>query len=148
MAQIYRRVKVSCFLLQELYFEIQESSSWMKQHPRLSECYRKFRTTVVSSSDRRCSLSASPYLYSLQTDALIQKAIRSMSQSIVITVAHRLKSVIDYDRIIVLQNGHIVELDTPFNLLSNPDGIFTTMCKHAGSREYAELRKAAGLGDL
>jgi ABC-type multidrug transport system fused ATPase/permease subunit len=37
----------------------------------------------------------------------------------VITVAHRLNTIINYDRILVLKDGQVAEIDTPLNLLNN-----------------------------
>jgi ATP-binding cassette subfamily C (CFTR/MRP) protein 1 len=37
----------------------------------------------------------------------------------VITVAHRLNTIINYDRILVLKDGYVAEIDTPINLLNN-----------------------------
>ena len=55
-----------------------------------------------------------------QTDELIQKIIRrEMINSTVITIAHRLNTVMDYDRIMVLEGGKIVEMDSPQVLVSN-----------------------------
>lgn len=48
------------------------------------------------------------------SDKFIQKCIKKhFSQSIVITIAHRLHTIADYDRIFVIDNGKIVEIGTP-----------------------------------
>ncbi len=46
-----------------------------------------------------------------------------------ITIAHRLKTVLDYDRILVLGHGEILEFDTPRNLLEKQGGVFREMCR-------------------
>lgn len=38
-----------------------------------------------------------------------------------ITIAHRLKTIISYDRILVLEKGYLKEFDTPFKLLTSPE---------------------------
>lgn len=48
-------------------------------------------------------------------------------------IAHRLKTIIDYDRICVMDQGQIAELDTPINLY-NRGGIFRSMCERSGIR--------------
>ncbi|KAL7412017.1 hypothetical protein BDY24DRAFT_117838 [Mrakia frigida] len=78
----------------------------------------------------------------METDDLIQKTIREELKDVtVLTIAHRLSSVIDYDRLLVLEQGRIAEFDTPSALLANPDGIFTKMVVKSG--KYEELKKAA-----
>lgn len=69
----------------------------------------------------------------LETDDLIQKTIRSEFKGCtVLTIAHRLNTIMDSDRIVVLDKGVIVEFDSPKNLLSNPNSIFSSMHKDAG----------------
>jgi ABC-type multidrug transport system fused ATPase/permease subunit len=76
------------------------------------------------------------------TDAKIQATIREeFGSSLLLTVAHRLRTVIDYDRLIILDKGQIAEFDTPFNLMHRESGIFRNMCLQSGT--YAELEAAA-----
>ncbi|KAF9447374.1 P-loop containing nucleoside triphosphate hydrolase protein [Macrolepiota fuliginosa MF-IS2] len=76
------------------------------------------------------------------TDAKIQQTIREeFTDSLLLTVAHRLKTVIDYDRLLVLDKGQISEFDTPWKLIQKEDGIFRNMCLKSGS--FAELEAIA-----
>lgn len=62
-------------------------------------------------------------------DDKIQKTIREeFVESIVITVAHRLKTLVDYDQILVLDAGEIVEFGAPKELMMAPGGAFREMC--------------------
>ncbi|XP_054272676.1 ATP-binding cassette sub-family C member 4-like [Macrosteles quadrilineatus] len=68
-----------------------------------------------------------------QTDALIQSTIRHrFTNCTVLTVAHRLNTVIDSDRILVMENGTIAEFDHPHILLSNSDGLFFHLVQQTG----------------
>jgi len=61
----------------------------------------------------------------METDAAIQRSIRSdFKNSTILTIAHRLNTIIDYDRVLVLSFGSVVEFDTPADLLSNPKSMF------------------------
>ena len=62
------------------------------------------------------------------TDALVQASIRSLpSSTTVLTVAHRLSTVMDYDKILVLGAGKILEFDSPEKLKSNRDSYFAKL---------------------
>lgn len=64
----------------------------------------------------------------LATDLLIQETVRrEFHSSTVLTIAHRLNTIIDCDRIIVLENGLIREFDSPQNLLASRSSIFFSM---------------------
>uniref|UniRef100_T1JBD6 ABC-type glutathione-S-conjugate transporter n=1 Tax=Strigamia maritima TaxID=126957 RepID=T1JBD6_STRMM len=69
----------------------------------------------------------------LETDDLIQATIRKeFADCTVITIAHRLKTIMDNDRVMVLQNGTIIEFDSPVTLLRREDCAFYSMAKDAG----------------
>ncbi|NXY01978.1 MRP2 protein, partial [Pteruthius melanotis] len=68
----------------------------------------------------------------LETDHLIQTTIRSeFADCTVLTIAHRLHTIMDSNRVMVLQAGQIVEFDSPEELLTK-HGIFSAMAKDAG----------------
>ena len=46
-----------------------------------------------------------------------------------VLLQHRVSTVKDYDRILVLENGQVKEFDTPENLMKNPDSTFYQMVK-------------------
>ena len=70
-----------------------------------------------------------------ETDAMIQVTIRKVFQKCtVLTIAHRLHTIIDSDRVIVLDNGTLAEFDKPDILLGNNDGIFKSLWdKHSAT---------------
>lgn len=66
------------------------------------------------------------------TDDLIQKTIRDQfKQCTVLTIAHRLNTVMDSSRIMVIDHGRVVEFDTPKELLDDPSSIFYSMASSA-----------------
>uniref|UniRef100_A0A8C5JW94 MRP2 protein n=1 Tax=Junco hyemalis TaxID=40217 RepID=A0A8C5JW94_JUNHY len=68
----------------------------------------------------------------LETDHLIQTTIRSaFADCTVLTIAHRLNTIMDSNRVMVLHAGQIVEFDSPEELLRK-EGIFSAMAKDAG----------------
>ena len=60
-----------------------------------------------------------------KTEEIIQKAINDiLSNSTIITIAHRIKTIMNYDKILILDNGSVANFDSPNNLLKNKEGIF------------------------
>ncbi|KAL1397170.1 hypothetical protein pipiens_009960 [Culex pipiens pipiens] len=69
----------------------------------------------------------------LETDDLIQKTIRSeFADCTILTIAHRLNTIIDSDRVLVLDKGLVAECDNPQKLLADKSTIFYGMAKNAG----------------
>ncbi|KAK4305327.1 hypothetical protein Pmani_022778 [Petrolisthes manimaculis] len=69
----------------------------------------------------------------LETDALIQNTIiEEFNDCTIITIAHRINTIMDSNRVLVLDNGEIREYDTPATLLQNHQSIFYSMAKDAG----------------
>eukprot|EP00079_Xenopus_tropicalis_P030383 XP_012826370.1 PREDICTED: multidrug resistance-associated protein 1-like [Xenopus tropicalis] len=67
----------------------------------------------------------------LETDDLIQNTIRKeFEDCTIITIAHRLNTIMDYTRVVVFDKGEIVEFDTPATLLENK-GLFYSMARDA-----------------
>ena len=67
-----------------------------------------------------------------KTETLIQKSIEKVLKfSTVITIAHRIKTIINYDRILVLANGELIEFDTPKNLLNDKNGLFSELYRES-----------------
>ena len=64
----------------------------------------------------------------LRTDQLVQETIRNqLSDYTVLTIAHRLDTIIDYDKIMVFENGRIIEFDQPQALLAKEGGYFAQL---------------------
>ncbi|KAF8888647.1 P-loop containing nucleoside triphosphate hydrolase protein [Infundibulicybe gibba] len=83
------------------------------------------------------------------TDELISKTIRQeFAASTILTIAHRLRTVIDYDRVMLLDQGRIVELDRPAVLLSDTTSKFYALCQATGKDEFARLKKLAGVSTI
>lgn len=69
----------------------------------------------------------------VETDAMLQTTLRSpmFANRTIITVAHRLNTIVDSDRVIVLDKGEVVEFDTPAALYKK-QGSFYNLMKQAG----------------
>ncbi|XP_063977971.1 probable multidrug resistance-associated protein lethal(2)03659 [Diachasmimorpha longicaudata] len=68
-----------------------------------------------------------------RTDELIQKTIRSkFAECTVLTIAHRLNTVMDSDRILLMDAGQVVEFDHPHILLQDETGYLSSMVKETG----------------
>nr|CAD7576118.1 unnamed protein product [Timema californicum] len=75
-----------------------------------------------------------------QTDALIQNTIRlKFAECTVLTVAHRLNTIMDSDKVLVMDAGRMVEFASPHNLLQNKNGHFYQMVQKTGKKMAEQL---------
>ncbi|KAE8155606.1 multidrug resistance-associated protein [Aspergillus tamarii] len=72
------------------------------------------------------------------TDSKIQEMLRELRDSTIITIAHRLQTIIDYDKVLVLDHGRVVEFDHPWTLINNTDGLFRSLCEDSGNMEVLQ----------
>lgn len=83
-----------------------------------------------------------------KTDKAVQKAIVrddiSDEDATIICIAHRISTIIGYDRVLVLGEGKILEYDEPATLLEQPNSVFKQLCMSTGEGENLEaLARAA-----
>ncbi|KAF9200129.1 hypothetical protein BGZ49_009666 [Haplosporangium sp. Z 27] len=75
----------------------------------------------------------------VETDELIQRTIRKeFKDRTILTIAHRIKTVMDSDKILVLEKGRTSEFDAPSVLLQNHDSLFYNLAKQAGEIKDAD----------
>lgn len=78
------------------------------------------------------------------TDNLIQQTLRErFSSATIIAIAHRLDTIIDYDKILVLGDGKLLEYGTPKELLENSGGHFSSMVASTGPDMASLLKQKA-----
>lgn len=69
----------------------------------------------------------------VETDQVIQETIRTAFKNrTILTIAHRINTILDSDRILVLDSGKIAEFDSPEALLKNRESLFYSLCQEAG----------------
>jgi len=69
----------------------------------------------------------------IETDAMLQTTLRSnmFQDRTIITIAHRINTILDSDRIVVLDHGRVAEFDTPQELVKRK-GLFYELVREAG----------------
>ncbi|KAI1315640.1 hypothetical protein EDD11_000533 [Mortierella claussenii] len=77
----------------------------------------------------------------LQTDLLIQETIKkNFVNCTVLMIAHRLNTIIECDKILVMEDGRVVEFEHPTKLIENKDGYFHSLVSQSGPDAVARLK--------
>ncbi|PXF49940.1 Multidrug resistance-associated protein 1 [Gracilariopsis chorda] len=83
----------------------------------------------------------------METDRLIQETIRThLKDATILTIAHRLFTLADYDKILVMEDGFAVEYGSPADLLGRADGKLKALVDSMGPRGAAQFRQLVGIG--
>ncbi|XP_025162191.1 multidrug resistance-associated protein 4 isoform X2 [Harpegnathos saltator] len=78
------------------------------------------------------------------TDALIQNTIRKKFKACtVLTIAHRLNTIMDSDKVLVMDHGQAIEFDHPYILLQNDQSYFSSMVQKTGKLMAEQLKHSA-----
>ena len=111
----------------ELYFELSESGNNFGVGERQLLCLARSllnKNKIIVMDEATANVDFS-------TDRRIQETIRSKFQDCtVITIAHRLNTIIDYDKVLVMDKGTVVEFDKPSVLLQDNDGVLTELFRN------------------
>lgn len=120
--------------------EVTENGKSVSQGQRQLLCIARAilsKAKVLVLDEATASLDA-------QTDFLIQETIqKNFSGLTMLTIAHRLNTIIENDRVMVMDAGIILEFDEPYELLLNPEGSFTALIEQTGVGSSKKLREIA-----
>jgi len=76
----------------------------------------------------------------VNTDAAIQRTIHdAFDKCTILTIAHRISTIIDYDVVIVMEAGRIVEMGAPPDLLGRPGGHFRKLALESGAVSLEDM---------
>ena len=64
-----------------------------------------------------------------RTDEAVQAAVRALSGVTILSIAHRLETLMDYDKVVVLDQGRVAEVGPPTELAIRPDGVFAALLR-------------------
>ncbi|KAI9598517.1 P-loop containing nucleoside triphosphate hydrolase protein [Syncephalis fuscata] len=88
---------------------------------------------ALLNNNRIIIMDESATFINLDTEAKIQMIVREeFPHATLLRIAHRMRTVIDYDRVMVLDGGRLVEFDEPAQLLRRPDSLFRQLCEASG----------------
>lgn len=128
-------------IFMDLSSSVSESGSNLSQGQRQLLCLAR----ALLKAPRVLLMDEATASIDYATDGKVQDTLREVKESTILTIAHRLQTIIDYDKVLVLDKGRVVEYDSPWELISREGGIFRGMCEMSGDMEsLTEGAKKAG----
>ncbi|KXG49698.1 ABC transporter, integral membrane type 1 [Penicillium griseofulvum] len=118
-------------VFQNLDSQVSESGSNLSQGQRQLLCLAR----ALLKNPRVLMMDEATASIDYATDAKIQETLRELSNSTIITIAHRLQTIIDYDKVLVLDHGRVIEYDHPWTLINQEGGLFRGMCENSGQMD-------------
>ena len=110
----------------QLQYKLIESGNNLSVGERQLVCLAR----VLLQNNKIVILDEATANVDFKTDRLIQEVIRTKLKDVtVLTIAHRVDTIIDYDRVMILEQGRVVEFDKPSVLLSNRGSYFADLVR-------------------
>ncbi|KAJ7079433.1 P-loop containing nucleoside triphosphate hydrolase protein [Mycena belliarum] len=128
-AEIWRALELSSMktLVERLPFKLEEVVAGSSRFSRGQKQLLALARALLRDRNIVCLDEATSSI-DVETDQAIQQTLRASFQgTTIITIAHRISTVRDYDRILVLDDGQVVENGSPDELLEIPGGIFSRL---------------------
>jgi ABC-type multidrug transport system fused ATPase/permease subunit len=140
LVQIPTNTKENRNIFRDLSSPIAESGSNLSQGQRQLLCLAR----ALLKAPKVLVMDEATASIDYATDSKIQDTLRELKDNTILTIAHRLQTIIDYDRVLVLDKGEVVEYDDPWKLIQKSDGHFRGMCQTSGEFEtlYDLAKKA------
>eukprot|EP00835_Amoeboradix_gromovi_P004801 NODE_399_length_9361_cov_0.420428.p4 type:complete len:181 gc:universal NODE_399_length_9361_cov_0.420428:3423-3965(+) len=129
---VLKRVNLNCNLDDSVKENGYNLSVGMKQQLNLARAILK-QSKLLIMDEATANIDT-------KTDEHIQKMIRTeFKDSTIICIAHRLRTIIDFDKVLVMDAGKVIEYDSPRQLLQNK-GLFYNMCMESNEYSYLSSR--------
>ena len=117
----------------QLKYKLRESGSNFSVRERQLVCLARAllqRSKIIILDEATANVD-------FKTDRLIQEVIRNrFKDSTVVTIAHRLNTIMDYDKVLVMEQGRVVEFDKPEVLLENKTGFLARLVQASNSAAH------------
>jgi ABC-type multidrug transport system fused ATPase/permease subunit len=127
----------------DLQSPIAESGSNLSQGQRQLLCLAR----ALLKSPKILVMDEATASIDYATDSKIQETLRELKGNTIITIAHRLQTIVDYDKVLVLDKGEVIEYADPWELIRKEGGMFRGMCETSGDFDtLMDLAKKAWEG--
>ena len=128
LVQVPTNTKENRNIFRDLSSPVAESGSNLSQGQRQLLCLAR----ALLKAPRVLVMDEATASIDYATDSKIQDTLRELKNNTILTIAHRLQTIIDYDRVLVLDKGEVVEYADPWELIQKEEGHFRAMCQTSG----------------